>query len=72
VLSSSDGQTVTPGASVAGALSGGSGIGGWSPIGSAAAGQGRGVAVLGADLVLETPVSQAPGTYQGLMILTII
>jgi len=72
VLETSTGQTVSPGPAVQPALSGGSGIGNWSALGSAQAGSGRGTAVLGADLRLEAPPTLNPGTYQGLLILTVI
>ncbi|MGY6501137.1 MAG: choice-of-anchor M domain-containing protein [Acidimicrobiales bacterium] len=72
VLESSDGQSVSPGAAVDPLLSGGTGVGAWRPLASSEAGSGRGTAVLGADLQLEAPVTLAPGTYQGLLILTVI
>lgn len=72
VLEASAGQSVSAGEAVEPLLSGGTGIGAWRPLGSAEAGSGRGTAVLGADLRLEAPVTLAPGTYHGLLILTVI
>ncbi len=72
VLAASAGQTVTAGGAVAPALSGGPGVGGWSLLGQGATGASRGAAVLGADLRLEAPLTLEPGTYQGLLILTVI
>lgn len=72
VLSAAAGQTVTPGAAVAGTLSGGPGLSAWTPFASGAAGAGRGNADLGASLTLEAPTTLVPGTYSGLLILTVI
>ena len=68
VVSSSEGQTVAPGAPVAP----GEGIGESSVLGSAEAGEGRGTAVLGADLLLEIPTDTEPGDYTATVTLTVI
>lgn len=72
VISTSDGQSVNPGAPVSSVRSGGDGVGAWRTLGSADAGAGRGSAELGADLTLEAPTSLQHGTYSGLLILTAI
>lgn len=72
VLESSAGQDVAAGDAVDPVLSGGPGVGAWRALASTAEGAGRGTAVLGADLRLEAPADLAPGTYQGLLILTVI
>jgi surface-anchored protein len=72
VLSASEGQAVTPGEAKASILSGGPGVGAYTELASSAAGEGKGTAQLGADLTLEAPTGLEPGTYTGLLILTVI
>jgi surface-anchored protein len=72
VVSSAPGQTVVAGDAVSGSLSGGEGVAAWRTLGQAGPGGGRGSAELGADLVLEAPTTLPAGTYQGLMLLTVI
>lgn len=67
VASSSDGQTVTPGAAVAPGV----GLNG-KTLASAATGAGRGTAVVGAGLQLQAPTSIEPGTYTATMTVTAI
>src|SRR5699024_57447 len=62
---------VTPGAAVAGELSGGPGLALPATLASAV-GEGRlGTTELGADLVLETPVDSAAGSYTSTMTLSL-
>ncbi|UKJ63323.1 TIGR03769 domain-containing protein [Cellulosimicrobium cellulans] len=72
VLQAAPSQQVTAGASVAPLLSGGTGVQAWTPLASAAAGAGVGQAQIGAGLTLEAPLDLTPGTYEGLLILTVI
>ncbi|ACU38603.1 hypothetical protein Amir_4775 [Actinosynnema mirum DSM 43827] len=72
VVSSSQGQTVTPGAPKESGFTSGNGVGATSELGKAAAGAGRGVAQLGADLKLDVPVDTTPGAYRAMLILTAI
>jgi hypothetical protein len=70
VTSTSEGQSVTPGAAIAAGTANGltsSGV-----LGSAAVGASRGTAVLGADLELEVPTTVAPGTYTATLTLTVM
>jgi surface-anchored protein len=72
VDASAGGQTVSAGAAVAPALSGGNGIKAWSVLGSAAAGSSVGTAVLGADLRIEAPTTTEVGEYSGIVLITVI
>ncbi|HZK04507.1 MAG TPA: choice-of-anchor M domain-containing protein [Actinomycetaceae bacterium] len=54
------------------AVAPGSGIAGWSVLGSATAGSSIGTAVLGAALNLEAPVATVPGAHTGVVLLTVI
>lgn len=73
VLSSTSGQSVASGDAVAPGLDpDGPGIAGWSSLATAPAGEGTGTANLGAGLELHAPTSLVPGTYQAMMILTVI
>jgi hypothetical protein len=68
LVSSSPNQTVTAGAPVAP----GTGIAASSTLGSAMAGEGRGTAVLGADLELSIPTDTEPGDYSATLTITVI
>lgn len=72
VVSSSAGQSVEAGASVAPGFSSGTGIKGWSALGTAAAGASRGTAVLGADIRIEAPTTTKVGHYSGVLLITVI
>lgn len=72
VLSSAADQSVTPGAAVAPGLAGGDGIKSWSALGSAAAGSAPGVAVLGADVRIEAPLTTQVGDYSGVVLVTVV
>ncbi len=65
-------QEVTPGPTVPGSLSGGTGLTTGCVLGSAPAGAGRGTAQLDAGLRLELPTDTAPGTYAATPTLTAI
>lgn len=71
VVSSSDGQTVAAGPAVAPGFEQGSGITGWSRLGSASD-HSRGTAVLGADVRLEAPTTTEVGDYTGVVLITVI
>jgi enterochelin esterase-like enzyme len=62
---------VTAGAVVATVLGGGSGLGTANQLASANADGRWGSAVLGADLLLEVPVDTQPGTYTGMLTLSL-
>ncbi|MER7798423.1 choice-of-anchor M domain-containing protein [Microbacterium sp. NPDC096154] len=72
VVSASDGQQVAAGPSVSTGFIEGSGISGWSVLGSAAAGSSTGTAVLGADLHIEAPTTTQVGDYAGVVLITVI
>ncbi len=72
VVSSSSGQTVTPGAAVIPGFLSGTGIKGWSVLGSAPAGSSIGTAVLGADIRIEAPTTTEVGDYSGVVLITVI
>lgn len=72
VVSSGDGRSVAAGAQVAPGFPDGSGIKGWSALGSAAAGASTGTAVLGADLRIEAPTTTSVGDYTGVVLITVI
>jgi surface-anchored protein len=72
VVSASDGQTVTAGDQVMPGFAEGTGIQGWTKLGSAPAGASTGTAVLGANLRIEAPTTTAPGRYRGLVLITVI
>lgn len=72
VASSSEGQTVTPGAPVAPGFPTGDGLSAPQTLGTTLAGAGAGTAVLGAGLALQVPVTTPPGTYTAVLTLTAI
>lgn len=72
VISTSDHQVVNAGSAVAPGFDAGTGIKGWSGLGTAAAGSSLGTAVLGADLTLEAPTNTPVGEYRGVLLLTVI
>jgi hypothetical protein len=72
VVSASNGQAVTAGDAVSPGFTAGNGIQGWNTLGTAPAGASTGTAVLGADLAIEAPTTTAPGTYRGLVLITVI
>lgn len=67
VVSTSDGQTVTAGATV----EAGTGFTGGAVLGSAESGQGVGTAQLGANLRFTAPTTTAPGEYTATITLTL-
>jgi len=67
VLSATTGQTVVPGSFVHPA----NGIAGGAGLATGTAGSGKGTAVLGADLILETPTNTPAGEYSSVVTLTI-
>jgi hypothetical protein len=72
VASRTDGQTVTAGPGVNGALDGGPGLGTSQTLANAPAGSARGTAVLGAELHLGLPTDVESGTYTALITFTAI
>jgi len=68
VVSTSGGQSVTAGPVVAP----GAGFVDGTVLGSAAAGAGRGTAVLGAELELHVPTDTPPGTYTAVITVTVL
>jgi hypothetical protein len=65
-------RAVVAGAPVVSGLRSGEGLGRSSTLGSAAAGSGRGVAVLGAGLELKVPAATEAGSYEATLTLTVI
>jgi hypothetical protein len=63
-----DGQTVAAG----GVVAPGTGLKAAAPLATAAAGEGRGTATLGADLTLRLPTTTLPGSYVATLTLTAI
>lgn len=72
VASSTDGQDVTPGATVEPGFPSGDGLSVPRGLASAEEGAGTGSAVLGAGLDLQIPVETAPGTYTAVLTITAI
>lgn len=64
---------ITPGAAVASGYGGGNGLSESAPLGSVtdgASGAPRGTGTANADLAMEVPVEEEPGTYEGTLTLT--
>lgn len=71
VLSTS-GAAASAGAAVAPGFAEGTGIKGWSTLGSAPAGSSTGTSVLGADISVEAPTTTTVGDYTGVVLITVI
>ncbi|MDR1426430.1 MAG: glycoside hydrolase family 26 protein [Bifidobacteriaceae bacterium] len=70
VVSTAEGQTVTPGAAVAAWTEGFKSPG--TQFGSSPAGASRGVASLGGTLAYKVPADVAPGSYSGVLSVTVL
>jgi hypothetical protein len=68
VVSVAEGQTVTPGAPVAA----GAGFVAGTEFGSSPAGASRGVAALGGELSYKIPATVTPGSYRGVLSVTVL
>ncbi|MFC0530970.1 choice-of-anchor M domain-containing protein [Phytohabitans kaempferiae] len=72
VVEQPENGAVTQGAVVVPGLESGTGLATANPLATAPAGSGTGTSILGAELLIEAPTTQAPGTYQATITFTLI